>query len=211
MANDTKQKQQTLPTEIMDLIGQLVVATAKSTAPENKISLTSSRIAFDLAALQIKCREKVAPGLFDTLNITLQQMISAIIFDYEEEGKDPAGKRPNKNQEVINSLNRLKEIVNENSPNGAKVTTIEMLELVSDYNMLLTCRTRWKEISDIYMQNPNAWATANKALGDLHDILTRIEIMYGLIKVPKNINWDIDNLSFRKDKPEHEQHEDKGE
>ena len=182
-------KQPLLPEQIKDLIGQLAVATAKSTAPENKLSLTSSRIAFDLAALQIKCREKIPPGLFQTLNDTLKQMISAMIFDPD-------------NAEISKILEDLETVINERAVNRPKSPNmIEAMDLLTDYNLILECRERWKIANDTYMTNNNAWSKTNKMLADIHDVLARIELRYDLIVVPKNINWDINEFAFRRPVP----------
>jgi hypothetical protein len=69
-----------IPEQIKDLIGQLVVATAKSTDPANKISLTSSRISFDLAAMLLIYREKVPVGLLDTIQRNLNLMIEDMMY-----------------------------------------------------------------------------------------------------------------------------------
>jgi len=174
-----------LPDNIKDLIGQLAIATAKSTDPANKISLTSSRISFDMAAMKMKCRNKVPSGLYETLYDTLLKMIAAMMY---EDG----------NANVALLLRELEQVVNENSPTPSQFNTIEAMECLSDYNAVLDCRERWKSANDFYMKDHEAWSMSNKMLADIHDVLTRVEIRHDLIVVPKNVTWDISDFNFRK-------------
>jgi hypothetical protein len=174
-----------LPDNIKDLIGQLAIATAKSTDPANKISLTSSRISFVLAAMKMKCRERIPKGLYETLYDTLRKMINEMLYD-------------DNNASVLLILKELERIINENSTTMATYGTIEAMECLSDYNDILSCRERWKAANDIYMKDHEAWSMSNKMLADIHDVLTRIEIRHNLIVVPKNVSWDINDFNFRK-------------
>ena len=174
-----------LPDNIKDLIGQLAIATAKSTDPANKISLTSSRISFDMAAMKMKCRNKVPSGLYETLYDTLRKMIAAMIYE-------------DSNANVAILLRELEQVVNENSPTPSQFNTIEAMECLSDYNAVLECRTRWAMANATYMKDHEAWGKSNAMLADIHDVLTRVEIRHDLIVVPKNISWDISDFNFRK-------------
>lgn len=173
-----------IPEQIKDLIGQLVVATAKSTDPANKISLTSSRISFDLAAMLLIYKEKVPQGLLDTIQRSLNLMIGDMMFD------DP---RP----EVAAQLLELKKIINDNITSSTTgVYLIDALDAQANYNLVLQCRARWKIANDKYMENTAAWYMSNKMLADIHDVLTSIELTYGLITVPKNVNWDVSDFGY---------------
>lgn len=179
-----------IPEQIKDLIGQIAVATAKSTAPDNKLSLTSSRISFDLGALYLISRARLPPGLFETLHTTLLQMIGSI-------------KNDEKDDEIIKILNNLEEIINNKAANGKKAPSmIDSLELIRDYNTVVECRSRWMIANDTYITSPQAWSHSNKMLADIHDALTRIEVKYDLIIVPKNTNWDINEFMYRKPQKE---------
>lgn len=173
--------------EIKDYIGQLSVAVAKSTEPANKISLTSSRISIVLAAMQEKCREKMPKGLFEILNLTLIQMLQGM-------------KEDDMYAMVTDRIEELQKTLIEymNSHQSNKAYLKDALQVLTDFNQVVQCRDRWKMASRDYMSSAEAWARSNEMLADIHDVLSRIEIAYGLIAIPKNVSFDIDMANYTK-------------
>jgi len=51
------------------------------------------------------------------------------------------------------------------------------------------------------MTNKDAWATSNKMIADINDILTQVELDYNLIIMPKNYSYDVNDLSMFNKQP----------
>jgi hypothetical protein len=175
------------PDQIKEMIGELSVATARSTAPENKISLTSSRISLILGVIEIKCMNWMEPGLRATLYSTIVSMLE----DLKEEEHDEALQR--RFEYLYNYFFKMNS---EHIEKKLKTLPIESLQLLKDYNLVLQCRERWKDASDIYMHNNQSWSISNKIIAEINDKLTRIELDYNLVIKPKHSSYDASDLAF---------------
>ena len=182
------------PEQVKEKIGLMSVATARATEPANKISLCSSRISTLMGVLEYKCREWTQPGLTRTLYKTIEMMVA----DMKENESDV-----NIRNMLAELEQYLSEMSNYNVENKIKYLPIEGLEILQDYNVVLECRARWKEASDIYMKNKDAWSVSNKMIADIGDKLEAIELKYNLIIMPKHYSYDINDLNmFNKPKEE---------
>lgn len=175
------------PTQIKESIGELRVSIARSTAPENKLALTRSRITTLLGILKHKSKEYLMPSLTTLLYDTLNQMIRDLMAD-------PEGK------EVLPTLLKLEKYLDEETQRcvseKSKYYPPESIELLRDYNTVLACRERWKEASKTYMQNHDAWEVSVKMIGDINDILEELELKYDLIVMPKHYTYDVHDLNL---------------
>ena len=176
------------PSQIKEMIGELSVATARSTEPANKISLTSSRISTIHGVLKYKCRQWLMPGLTTLLYTTIDLMVKDII----DEKKQGDG--------VRSILVDLDKFMQEESARCVeekrKYFPTESIELLVDYNAILDCRERWKVASDTYMANKDAWSVSNKMIADINDVLADIELKYNLIIKPKNSSYSVDDMTL---------------
>jgi len=147
-----------------------------------------------MGVLEYKCREWTQPGLTRTLYKTIEMMVA----DMKENESDM-----NIRQMLAELEQYLSEMSNYNVENKIKYLPIEGLEILQDYNVVLECRARWKEASDIYMKNKDAWSVSNKMIADIGDKLEAIELKYNLIIMPKHYSYDINDLNmFNKQKEE---------
>jgi hypothetical protein len=176
------------PSQIKEMIGELSVATARSTEPANKISLTSSRISTIHGVLKYKCRQWLMPGLTTLLYTTIDLMVKDII-DENSQGNN-----------VRPILIDLDKFMQEESARCVeekrKYFPTESIELLVDYNAILDCRERWKVASDTYMANKDAWSVSNKMIADINDVLADIELKYNLIIKPKNSSYSVDDMTL---------------
>jgi hypothetical protein len=176
------------PSQIKEMIGELSVATARSTEPANKISLTSSRISTIHGVLKYKCRQWLMPGLTTLLYTTIDLMVKDIM-DSEKQGSN-----------VHQILYDLDKFMQEESARcieeKRKYFPTESIELLVDYNAVLDCRERWKVASDTYMANKDAWSVSNKMIADINDVLADIELKYNLIIKPKNSSYSVDDMTL---------------
>lgn len=176
------------PTQIKEMIGELSVATARSTEPANKISLTSSRISTIHGVLKYKCRQWLMPGLTTLLYSTINLMIKDIMKD-EKPGEG-----------VLQILEDLDQFMQEECTRcieeKRKYFPTESIELLVDYNAVLDCRERWKVAQDTYMTNKDAWSVSNKMIADINDVLADIELKYNLIIKPKNSSYSVDDMTL---------------
>lgn len=175
------------PDSIKELLGELTIAIDRSTAPENKISLTSSRISKLLGILKYKCKTEMQQGLRGELYKAVMEILLAM--------------RTNPNSTDLKYCiemlyNKFYNLNVEAIETKQKMLTTESLELLADYNTLLQCRARWKVASDTYMQNNNAWAISNKMLADMNDVMTDIEMRYDLIIKPKNLGYNVTDMGI---------------
>lgn len=90
----------------------------------------------------------------------------------------------------------LQELTAYNVEQKLKWVPTEGLELLQDYNVVMQCRERWKNASDIYMANKDAWSISNKMIADIGDKLESIELKYNLIVMPKSYSYDINDLNM---------------
>lgn len=175
------------PDSVKELLGELTIAIDRSTAPENKISLTSSRISKLLGILKYKCKTEMQMGLRGELYKSIMEILNSM-------KTDP------KNTDIRNSVETLYthfyHINAQAIEKKQKMLTQESLELLADYNTLLQCRARWKVASDTYMQNNKAWSISNKMLADMNDAMTDIEMRYDLIIKPKNIGYNVTDIGL---------------
>jgi hypothetical protein len=180
------------PEQVKEVIGQLSVATARSTEPANKLSLTSSRIATLTGVMDYKCKEYLMPGLSTILYDTIFAMVS-----------DMATDNPDANlQKTLAALEaKLQAIIAEQTSTKSKYMVDESLELLRDYNVVIDCRSRWKVANAWYMTGEAGYGTSNAILSDIHDALSKIEMKYNLIIMPKHYSFDVNDLSMlsRKD------------
>jgi hypothetical protein len=176
------------PSQIKEMIGELSVATARSTEPANKISLTSSRISTIHGVLKYKCRQWLMPGLTTLLYTTIDLMIKDMMVD------EKPGER------VMIILEDLDAFMQEESTRcieeKRKYFPTESIELLVDYNAILDCRERWKVAQDTYMKNKDAWSVSNKMIADINDVLADIELKYNLIIKPKNSSYSVDDMTL---------------
>ncbi len=176
------------PTQIKEMIGELSVATARSTEPANKISLTSSRISTIHGVLKYKCRQWLMPGLTTLLYTTIDLMIKDMMSE------EKPGER------VMIILEDLDVFMQEESTRcieeKRKYFPTESIELLVDYNAVLDCRERWKVAQDTYMTNKDAWSVSNKMIADINDVLADIELKYNLIIKPKNSSYSVDDMTL---------------
>jgi len=176
------------PTQIKEMIGELSVATARSTEPANKISLTSSRISTIHGVLKYKCRQWLMPGLTTLLYTTIDLMIKDMMSE------EKPGER------VMIILEDLDVFMQEESTRcieeKRKYFPTESIELLVDYNAVLDCRERWKVAQDTYMTNKDAWSVSNKMIADINDVLADIELKYNLIIKPKNNSYSVDDMTL---------------
>ena len=182
------------PEQIKEKLGALSVAMAKSTAPENKLSLCSSRISTLIGILDYKCREWAEPGLLTLLYQTVAEMVR----DMQAENMDPERYSPLLDETFHNLQKYLNDRTTYNIESKIKFVPAEGIELLKDYNLLLNCRARWKEAHDAYMKNKDSWGISNKALADLSDVLETIEMKYNLVVMPKNYSYNIGDLNLLK-------------
>jgi hypothetical protein len=175
------------PEQVKEMIGQLSVATARSTEPANKLSLTSSRISTLKGVIEYKCREWMMPGLKTLLYTTIQSMME----DMKEDDHEAA-----LHSRLDYLIRFLGDVAAKNIQDKTKSLPDESLDLLTDYNNIVLCRERWKKAQDIYMHNNEAWSISNKMLADINDILTSIELKYNLIIMPKNYSYDIHDLNM---------------
>jgi hypothetical protein len=176
------------PTQIKEMIGELSVATARSTEPANKISLTSSRISTIHGVLKYKCRQWLMPGLTTLLYTTIDLMIKDII-DENKQGKNVSGILEDLDKFMQDESTRCIE-------EKRKYFPTESIELLVDYNAILDCRERWKVAQDTYMTNKDAWSVSNKMIADINDVLADIELKYNLIIKPKNSSYSVDDMTL---------------
>lgn len=176
------------PTQIKEMIGELSVATARSTEPANKISLTSSRISTIHGVLKYKCRQWLMPGLTTLLYTTIDLMIKDII-DENKQGKNVRGILEDLDKFMQDESTRCIE-------EKRKYFPTESIELLVDYNAILDCRERWKVAQDTYMTNKDAWSVSNKMIADINDVLADIELKYNLIIKPKNSSYSVDDMTL---------------
>jgi hypothetical protein len=176
------------PSQIKEMIGELSVATARSTEPANKISLTSSRISTIHGVLKYKCRQWLMPGLTTLLYTTIDLMIKDMMVE----------ERPGERVMII--LEDLDAFMQEESTRcieeKRKYFPTESIELLVDYNAILDCRERWKVAQDTYMTNKDAWSVSNKMIADINDVLADIELKYNLIIKPKNSSYSVDDMTL---------------
>jgi hypothetical protein len=182
------------PEQVKEMIGQLSVSTARSTAPEIKLALTNSRISALLGIMKHKCQEWVMPGISTMIRDAVIKMLTEDMLANEHE------------QAIRSRLEYLIAFVTEENKKEleakSKFTPYESLALLTDYNRVIDCRDRWKEASDIYMKNKDSWSISNKMIADINDVLTQIELDYNLIIMPKNYSYDISDMSMFKKQPE---------
>ena len=176
------------PTQIKEMIGELSVATARSTEPANKISLTSSRISTIHGVMKYKCRMWLMPGLTTLLYNTINLMIKDII----------ANEKPSEStRRILVELDAWMQAETARMIEQKRVGfATESLELLVDYNAVLDCRERWKIASDTYMKNNQAWSISNKMIADINDVLADIELKYNLIIKPKNSAYSVDDMTL---------------
>lgn len=175
------------PAQIKELIGQLSIATAKSTDPANKLSLTSSRISMIRGVISEKCERFVLPGMFDLLYNAIIEMISDMKTD-----------NPDSNlAQTLDALEKkLVSAMQEQTEKKSGYMVDESIELIRDYNSVLECRKRWVIANKTYMANHESWGMSNQMLADINDVLTKIELKYNLIIVPKNYSFDINSVGL---------------
>jgi hypothetical protein len=181
------------PEQIKEMIGQLSVSTARSTDPAIKLSLTNSRISVLLGIMKHKCQDWVMPGISTMVHEILGKMLTEDL------------NAPDHEFAIKSRIAYLIDFINiENTKaieTKQKYFPSESLVLLTDYNKLVECRERWKIASDIYMTNKDAWATSNKMIADINDILTQVELDYNLIIMPKNYSYDVNDLSMFNKQP----------
>lgn len=177
------------PEQIKEMIGQLSVSTARSTDPAIKLSLTSSRISTLLAVMDHKCKEWMQPGLKTLLYTTLLMMMEDLKVDDHEQAL---------HTRLDYLIQFLSDVAAKNIEEKKKSLPDESLQLLIDYNNVLSCRDRWKIAQDIYMHNEASWSISNKMIADISDVLTKIELDYNLIIMPKNYSYDINDLNMFK-------------
>jgi hypothetical protein len=176
------------PTQIKEMIGELSVATARSTEPANKISLTSSRISTIHGVLKFKCRTWLMPGLTTLLYTTINLMVKDIMVN---------DKPSDSTRYILQELDQfLVEETERHILAKKKGYPAESIELLVDYNAVLDCRERWKVASDTYMANKDAWSISNKMIADINDVLADIELKYNLIIKPKNSSYSVDDMTL---------------
>jgi hypothetical protein len=176
------------PSQIKEMIGELSVATARSTEPANKISLTSSRISTIHGVLKYKCRQWLMPGLTTLLYTTIDLMVKDIM-DSEKQGSSL--------HQILYDLDKyMQEESARCIEEKRKYFPTESIELLVDYNAVLDCRERWKVASDTYMANKDAWSVSNKMIADINDVLADIELKYNLIIKPKNSSYSVDDMTL---------------
>lgn len=175
------------PTQIKEMIGELSVATARSTEPANKISLTSSRISTIHGVLKYKCRQWLMPGLTTLLYTTIDLMIKDMINEKSE----------TRLKYILKDLDKfMQEESTRCIEEKRKYFPTESIELLVDYNAILDCRERWKVAQDTYMTNKDAWSVSNKMIADINDVLADIELKYNLIIKPKNSSYSVDDMTL---------------
>lgn len=175
------------PEQVKEKIGLMSVATARATEPATKISLCSSRISTLTGVLEYKCREWVQPGMSTILNKTIIMMV---------EDMKTSGNFDNIQPMLQELETYLQELTAYNVEQKLKWVPTEGLELLQDYNVVMQCRERWKNASDIYMANKDAWSISNKMIADIGDKLESIELKYNLIVMPKSYSYDINDLNM---------------
>ena len=176
------------PTQIKEMIGELSVATARSTEPANKISLTSSRISTIHGVLKFKCRTWLMPGLTTLLYTTINLMVKDIMVN---------DKPSDSTRYILQELDQfLVEETERHILAKKKGYPAESIELLVDYNAVLDCRERWKVASDTYMKNKDSWSISNKMIADINDVLADIEMKYNLIIKPKNSSYSVDDMTL---------------
>jgi hypothetical protein len=175
------------PEQVKEKIGLMSVATARATEPANKISLCSSRISTLMGVLEHKCRMWVQPGLTTTIQKTISMMITSMA---------ETGSHKDTEFLLIELQKYMDDLTTHNIEKKIKYMPIEGLELLQDYNVVVECRARWKEASDMYMANKDAWSVSNKMIADIGDKLEAIELKYNLIIMPKNYSYDINDLNM---------------
>lgn len=182
------------PEQIKEMIGQLSVSTARSTDPAIKLSLTNSRISVLLGIIKHKCSDWVMPGISTMIHEILVKMLTEDL------------NAPDHEFAIKSRIAYLIDFINKENTKAleskSKFFPSESLTLLVDYNKIIECRERWKIASDIYMTNKDAWATSNKMIADINDILTQIELDYNLIIMPKNYSYDVNDMSIFNKQPE---------
>ena len=180
------------PEQVKEGIGLLRIAMAKTTDPANKMSLCDARIRTLLGIMKHKCADWMEPSMPTLLSKTLEMMVADM-------------RRENSIEEVEKTLagleHHLSEMAKRSVEEKLKYLPRESIILLRDYNIVLECRNRWKEASDIYMTNHQAWATSNKIVADIADQLEDLELEYGLIVMPKSYSYDINELSMFNKRP----------
>ena len=175
------------PDQVKEGIGLLRIAMAKSTDPANKISLCDSRIRTLMGVMEHKCHDWVQPGLTTLLLKAIEMMLADM-------------RRENPADEVASTIDGLVQYVQEveakNVGEKSRFVVTEGLDILSDYNVVIECRQRWKEASDMYMANRESWSISNKMLADVGDKLEAMELKYNLIIMPKNYSYDINDLGM---------------
>ena len=175
------------PDSIKELLGELTIAIDRSTAPENKISLTSSRISKLLGILKYKCKNEMQQGLRGELYKSVMEILLAMRTDRKNTDL----------QYCIEQLyNHFYHLNVQAIETKQKMLTEESLELLCDYNVMLQCRERWKVANDTYTKNNKAWSVSNKMLADMNDVMTDIEMRYDLVIKPKNMGYNITDIGI---------------
>ena len=127
------------------------------------------------------------PGLRGTLYSTIVSMLE----DLKEEEHEEALQR--RFEYLYNYFFKMNS---EHIDKKLKTLPIESMQLLKDYNLVLQCRERWKDASDIYMHNNQSWSISNKIIAEINDRLTRIELDYNLVIKPKHSSYDASDLAF---------------
>ncbi|MDD2246331.1 MAG: hypothetical protein PHC39_04535 [Proteiniphilum sp.] len=175
------------PEQVKEVIGQLSVATARSTDPANKLSLTSSRISILLGVMEFKCKKFIIPGLSTLLYSTIEMMVNDL----------KSGATIETTRNTLSTLeSHIHQIVEERSSKKPLYMVDETLELLTDYNIVINCRARWKVANMRYMEGEMSYGKSNEILSDIHDALTSIELKYNLIIMPKHYSFDVNDLGI---------------
>lgn len=179
-----------IPEQLKQTIGRLIVVIAAEADPAKKIHYTSSLISEIRSALKIIIRywklETVDKLLWDVI----RTMISSDIQDGLEYQKAMA---------AYQQLKRKFDPIISKDRGGTNPMTKEHEVMaymtLNDYYTIQSCRKRWQVANRIYFENNDAWQYSNAMLADIHDVLIDIANKHGMVIIPKNSFFSIDEFN----------------